>query len=302
MGPVAYNLPNYDDIRKVHGSKNVVLLNIEGAQSAAVKAQTIQAFYLPEDQDAITKFGDLGRQWTVYMHEVIGHGSGQADEKLKGEDPTKVIGGIYLALEECRADCVALYQFLDPKVVEIGAVSADEHPAATKAMYLGYLGGQLRANGLVQGDTMREAHLRGRQLVLNYLTQPGMDFGVAVANKDGHFFVQVNDVAKARTGVSEVLVKLQTFKSNGDKAGAEKFFTDFGTQVNKDWQQDAKTRMDALNLPRERAYVFPQLVPVMDQKNDRDVLKDVVLETKETFAEQMLRFNRWGKSREIAPK
>ncbi len=302
MSPAAYNLPNYSDIRKEFGSKNVVLLNIENAQSAKVKEQIIQSFYLPEDQELITKFGDLARQWTVYMHEVIGHGSGQPDAKLNGQDPAKLIGGVYSALEECRADCVALYQFFDPKVVEIGAVGEADQMAAAKAMYLGYLGGQLRMNGLVQGDTIREAHYRGRQLVLNYLTQPGLDFGVAIVQKDGHSFVQVNDVQKARTGVGEVLTKLQTFKSNGDKEGVEKFFADFGTKVNKDWQADAKGRMDALNLPRARAFVFPQLVPVVEQKNDRDVLKDVTLETKETFAEQMLRFSRWAKSREIAPK
>ncbi|MDE3246250.1 MAG: hypothetical protein KGN80_09195 [Acidobacteriota bacterium] len=302
MSPAAYNLPNYSDIRKEFGSKNVVLLNIESAQSAKVKEQIIQSFYLPEDQELIAKFGDLARQWTVYMHEVIGHGSGQPDAKLNGQDPAKLIGGVYSALEECRADCVALYQFFDPKVVEIGAVGEADQLAAAKAMYLGYLGGQLRMNGLVQGDTIREAHYRGRQLVLNYLIQPGSDFGVAVIQKDGHAFVQVNDVQKARAGIGEVLAKLQTFKSNGDKEGVEKFFADFGTKVNKDWQADAKGRMDALNLPRARAFVFPQLVPVVDQKNDRDVLKDVKLETKETFAEQMLRFSRWAKSRELAPK
>ena len=302
MSPAAYNLPNYSDIRKEFGSKNVVLLNIESAQSAKVKEQIIQAFYLADDQENMTKFGDLGRQWEVYMHEVIGHGSGQPDAKLNGQDPAKLIGGVYSALEECRADCVALYQFFDPKVVEIGAVSAADQMTAAKAMYLGYLGGQLRANGLVQGDTIREAHYRGRQLVLNYLTQPNTDFGVALVQKDGHSFVQINDLQKARTGVGEILVKLQTFKSNGDKEGVEKFFADLGTKVNKDWQADAKGRMDALNLPRARAFVFPQLVPVVDQKNDREVLKDVTLETKETFTEQMLRFSRWAKSREIAPK
>ena len=302
MSPAAYNLPNYSDIRKEFGSKNVVLLNIESAQSAKVKEQIIQAFYLADDQENMTKFGDLGRQWEVYMHEVIGHGSGQPDAKLNGQDPAKLIGGVYSALEECRADCVALYQFFDPKVVEIGAVSAADQMTAAKAMYLGYLGGQLRANGLVQGDTIREAHYRGRQLVLNYLTQPNTDFGVALVQKDGHSFVQINDLQKARTGVGEILVKLQTFKSNGDKEGVEKFFADLGTKVNKDWQADAKGRMDALNLPRARAFVFPQLVPVVDQKNDREVLKDVTLETKETFTEQMLRFSRWAKSRELAPK
>lgn len=299
MGPVAYNLPNYDDIRKTHGSKNVVLLNVQNSGSAKVKQATLDAFYGPEDQEIVAAFGDLTTQWLVYMHEVIGHGSGQADASLGGVEPAVKIGPTYNALEECRADSVALYQFLDPKVEEIGAVSAADHAKAAKAMYLRYFVGQLIANGAVEGDTVREAHFRGRQLVLNYLTQPGKDFGVRIIVKDGKHFVSIDDVMKAREGVGEILAKLQGFKAMGDREGAAKFFDEFGSKINKDWQKDAKGRMEALNIPKERALVFPQLVPVVESKDDRASLKDVLLETKEGLAEQMLRYKRQSRSREL---
>lgn len=310
-GPVsaaAYNLPNYADVRKEHGSKNVVLLNVENTDSAKVKQARLDGFYRPEDRDKVAKYGALARQWLVYMHEVIGHGSGQGDEALAGADPATKIGPTYSALEECRADLVALYQFLDPKVVEIGAVSAEEHLDAAHAMVLSYLVNQFAANANHQGDTIREAHDRGRQLVLNYLLQPSRDFGVKMEAVDGKHWIALTDLNKAHAGIGEILGKLQTFKSMGDKAGADAFFGEFGTKVNPAWRDDAKARAEAMNLPKLRAFVFPQLVPVMGESRfakegeKREVLSDVRLETREDLAEQMLRFKRWSKSREIAPK
>ncbi|HET8902354.1 MAG TPA: hypothetical protein VFM84_10485, partial [Holophagaceae bacterium] len=299
MSPAAYNLPNYADIRKQYGSKNVVLLNVEGASLAATREASIKASYRSEDQDLIRKNGGLTRQWVVYMHEVIGHGSGQPDASLNGVDPAVKVGPTYSALEECRADCVALYQFPDPKLEEIGGVAAADHADAYKAMLLQYLTGQLMANGLVEGDTIHEAHLRGRQLVLNYLLENQK--GVQVDTVDGHAFVEITDAAKAREGVGEVLNKLQTLKAMGDQAGAEAFFGQYGTKVNKAWHDDAKARLDAMNLPKEKGFVFPKLVPVVEDMNGRQVLKDVKVETGESFEDQMLRVEAWGKSRELDP-
>ncbi|HJU83091.1 MAG TPA: hypothetical protein VJ600_02670, partial [Holophagaceae bacterium] len=300
MSAAAYNLPNYADIRKEHGSKNVVLLNIEGSSSQKLKDATRDAFYLPADRDTIARYGDLGRQWEVYMHEVIGHGSGQPDASLAGVDPAVKIGGMYSGLEECRADCVALYQFPDPKVGEILSMKPEDQQAAERAMYLQYLTRPIIASGRIEGDSVREAHDRGRQLVLNYLVSQKK--GVQVVQQDGHAFVQIDDMAQARQGIGEILDHLQTYKAMGDKEGAEKFFADYGTVVNKDWQKDAKARLEALNMPKERAFVFPKLVPVTEMKNEREVLKDVKIESTETFAEEQARFKKWGRSRELDPK
>ena len=299
ISPAAYNLPNYADIRKDYGSKNVVLLNVEGASQAATMEAGIKASYRAEDQDLMRKYSALVRQWVVYMHEVIGHGSGQPDASLNGADPAGKIGPTYSALEECRADSVALYQFPDAKLEEIGAISAAEHQDAYKAMLLQYLTGQLMANGLVEGDTIHEAHLRGRQLVLNYLVDNQK--GVQVDQQDGHAFVEITDLAKAREGMGEILNKLQSLKAMGDQAGAEAFFGQYGTKVNKAWHDDAKARLAAMQLPEEKAFVFPKLVPVVEDQDGRSILKDVKVETGESFEQQMLRVEAWGKSRDLDP-
>jgi dipeptidyl-peptidase-3 len=310
MSAAAYNLPNYADLRRDHGSKNVMLLNIENGRSPAVKQQILETFYTAEDQELMKKHGDLAQQWLVYLHEVIGHGSGQPDASLQG-DPGAKLGPIYTALEECRANTVALFQFLDPKLVEIGAVKAEEHAEAAKAVFHVALTGQLRKNGMMDGDTIRQAHGRGGQAILNFLTQPDKDFGIAITPKDGKHFVQITDVAKAREGVKELLIKLQTFKSMGDGEAAAAFFDQWGTKINKAWQADVKARLDALALPKETAFVFPKLVPVLAEsktakvtegEETRKVVQDVTLEIGESFADQQLRFKRLAKSRELEAK
>lgn len=302
-GPIsaaAYNLPNYSDIRRDHGSKNVMFKNVAEAQSADLKAKTIAALYLPADQELVSRHSATARTWLVYLHECIGHGSGQPAAGLT--DPDTKLGPVYNALEECRADAVALYQFLDPKLVEIGAVSAADHRDAAKAMYLQQLTRALQAMGEAEGDILREAHDKGEAAILNWMIEPGQDRGVKMMAQDGKVFVAVEDLDKARAGMGALLAKLQGFKSTGDKAGAEAFFAQYGTKIVKAWQQDIAARLKAIGRPKDVAYVFPQLVPVVEEKGDRVTLKDVRLETKETFAEQMFRYKAWSKSRELLPK
>gem|GEM_PF-715033 len=299
--PVAYNLPNYEDVRRDVGSKNIILLNIQQAESQKILEQTIQEFFLPKHQDVFRKYGKLGRQWEVYMHEVIGHGAGKPDDKLKGE-PRTVIGRAYSALEECRADLVALYQIIDPKLAEIGAFSAAEQKQVAEAQYVGYLQGQMNRYRSLDDDIVREAHRKGRELVLQYLVNGGesgnKDFGVKVVQVNGNFYVEINDMAKAHQGVAEILNRLQVIKSTGDAEAATHIFDRFGTKVNTAWRDNIKQRAARLKIPRETAYVFPQLVPAV-QGND---ISDVRLETRENLTAQQLRFSRWRFNTELTAK
>src|SRR3989304_339694 len=70
--PAAYNLPNYSDIRRDLGSKNIILLNIETAHSEEIRAATIEGFYLPKGQDGYRKHGESARPWGGYMHRGFG--------------------------------------------------------------------------------------------------------------------------------------------------------------------------------------------------------------------------------------
>ncbi|MFH1754280.1 MAG: hypothetical protein ABIA59_01125, partial [Candidatus Latescibacterota bacterium] len=158
VSPAAYNLPNYNDIRRDHGSKNVILLNVENTRSKKIFEESVNEFFLPEYQDNVLKYANtIARPLEVYMHEIIGHGSGKPDAKM-GRDPRASLGRAYSALEECRADLVALYHVSDPKLVENGAFRKEEQPAVVETMFITYLQGWLARYDRIDGIEVREAH------------------------------------------------------------------------------------------------------------------------------------------------
>jgi len=289
--PAAYNLPNYNDLRRDYGSKNIILLNIEEARSEKIRNATIDEFYLPEYRETVRNFGDRARQWEVYMHEVIGHGSGKVAASLK-VDPAVAIGRAYSSLEECRADLVALYHASDPKLAEIGAFKKEEQADIVRAMYLSFLQGQMNRYRMYEDDFVREAHQRGQQLVMGFLLAGGekgnQDYGTRVVKKDGNFYVQLLDLEKARKGIGNLLTVLQVIKANGDTAAATQIFDRFGTRVNPEWRRNIRERAARLKLPNKSAIVFPRLEPVMEGSE----IKDVRLYVDEDLATQQLRMSR----------
>ena len=291
VSPAAYNLPNYSDLRRDHGSKNIILLNVEEGRSEKIREQTIKEFYLPQYQELVRAFGDRARQWEVYMHEVIGHGSGKPASSLK-VDPAVAIGRAYSSLEECRADLVALYHILDPKLVEIGAFSGSEQRQIAEAMYIGYLQGQMNRYRMYDDDIVREAHQRGHQLVMGFLLEGGekgdRDYGARVVQNDGNYFFQLLDLEKAHQGVGDLLKTLQIVKARGNSRAATQIFDRFGTRVNNAWRQNIRARATQLKLPNKTAFVFPRLEAVMQGGE----IIDVRLHVDEDLTAQQLRFSR----------
>ena len=304
-GPIssaAYNLPNYNDIRRDHGSKNVILLNIENTQSQSFLEKTVNEFYLPEYRDNVFKFFiTKARPLQVYMHEIIGHGSGQPDPDL-AVDPRTALGRVYTALEECRADLAALYHMSDPKLVEIGALSAEEQRSVVETAYITHTQGWLLRYDQVVGMEVREAHNKADQLTLMYLVENGgddnKDFGLDVVEADGKIYVRVRDASKVREGMRELLAKLQVMKSTADYEGAAELFDRFGTAVNPDWHRNIVARLEALKVPKMRAFVFPRLEPVVENRE----IVDVRIHFDEDLTTQQLRFSRLQRVLEITPK
>jgi dipeptidyl-peptidase-3 len=299
VSPAAYNLPNYSDLRRDHGSKNIILLNVEEGRSEKIREQTIQEFYLPQYQELVRAFGDRARQWEVYMHEVIGHGSGKPAASLN-VDPAVAIGRAYSSLEECRADLVALYHILDPKLVEIGAFSVKEQRQIAEAMYIGYLQGQMNRYRMYDDDIVREAHQRGHQLVMGFLLEGGekgdRDYGARVVQNDGNYFFQLLDLENAHQGVGDLLKTLQIVKARGDSAAATQIFDRFGTRVNNAWRQNIRARAARLKLPNKTAFVFPRLEAVMQGGE----IIDVRLHVDEDLTTQQLRFSRLRFKKQVA--
>jgi dipeptidyl-peptidase-3 len=292
VSPAAYNLPNYNDIRRDYGSKNVILLNIENTRSKEIFEQSIKAFFLPEYRDNVSRYGNTtARPLEVYMHEIIGHGSGKPDPKTV-KDPRTALGRAYSALEECRADLVALYHISDPKLIENGAFSKEEQHAVVETMFITYLQGWLSRYDRIDGLEVREAHNIGSQLILMYLLENGgaadKDFGVDIITVGGDYYVKIRDLQKAITGCGELLEKLQIIKSTGDRKGALELFDKYGTRVNPEWKANITARKEKLNLPKMKAFVFPHLKPVIEEGK----IVDVEIFNDEDLTTQMLRFSR----------
>ena len=121
--PIGINLPNANWIRKEHGSKSVTLGNITRAYNEASQeggGTTSEFAYSKEEVNRAKKYGSLASDLHTDMHEVIGHASGQLEP---GVGTTKeTLKNYASALEEARADLVALYYLTDQKLVDIGVM------------------------------------------------------------------------------------------------------------------------------------------------------------------------------------
>lgn len=138
--PIGINLPNYDDITKNEGFKNVNLGNAYGKP----KKEYIQ-YVDPAEIDLFVKYSNDALFLIVALHELLGHGTGKLfvkdkdgkynfdQENLKhpltGEKITNCynhnetwgsrFGELASGYEECRADGVALYLSCFDKAMEI---------------------------------------------------------------------------------------------------------------------------------------------------------------------------------------
>lgn len=287
VSPAAYNLPNYNDIRRDHGSKNVILNNIESTWSRELLRQTADEFFLPEYRENVMKYSrTVVRPLEVYMHEIIGHGSGRPDSSLD-EDPRTRLGRVYSALEECRADLVALYHMPDDKLVALGAFTLEERDVVVETAYITYLQGWFSRLDRVHGHEVREAHNKGHHTIFTYLLEN--DFGVEVIRRDGgDFFVRVTDAARVHAGIGELLSTIQVLKSTGDREGAEQLFDRYGTALDPVWKANVEARKRRLKSPRVKAFVFPHLSPVVQEGE----VVDAELAHDEDLTAQQLRFSR----------
>ena len=139
MTAVGINLPNDQAIRERYGSKSVSLTNVsEAYERSTPEAMRVEFSWSAEEAERAMKWGGFAQELTTAMHEVIGHGSGRMSPSVT-EPPHKLLGEQYSAIEEARADLVALYFLPDPKLVELGIVPAEDHDAIVATEYEYYV-------------------------------------------------------------------------------------------------------------------------------------------------------------------
>lgn len=284
--PVGVNLPNANWIRAAHGSKSVSLGNISEAYEKSAGSSTLEVFCHDAEEIARAKaHGALAGKLHTALHEVVGHASGQLEPGVGETDQT--LKSYASTLEEGRADLVALYFIMDPKLVELGVMPSLE---VGMAEYDGYLrnGLLVQLRRIKPGKDIEEAHMRNRMWVSAWVVEKGLKEGVvAKVVRDGATYYDIRDYQKLRTLFGELLREVQRIKSQGDHEAGKALVETYGVKVDPAVHAEVLKRAERIRTAPYAGFIQPQMVPVLDASGG---ITDVKLEFPDDFVKQMLHF------------
>lgn len=290
--PIGVNLPNNNWIRAKHGSKSVSLGNIIDAYNNAGGSGRLREFAHDDEEVALEMaYGELGDKLHTALHEVVGHASGQINPGVG--QPKETLKNYRSTLEEGRADLVALYYLMDPKIQELGLV--DDYMKLGMAAYDGYI-----RNGLVTqlirielGDDIEEDHMVNRQWVSAWAFEKGAaDNVIEKVERDGKTYYNINDYEKLRELFGQLLRETQRIKSEGDFQAVQDLVEGYGVKVDQELHAEVLERNKQFTSAPYSGFVNPVLEPVL---NDAGEITDIVLKQPESFEAQMLEYaERYG--------
>ena len=287
LTPVGINLPNDQVIRETHGSKSVSLSNINEAYDKSTQPEFRREFaWTPEEAARAEKWSALASELTTDLHEVIGHGSGKVAERLNGS-PQNFLKEQYSALEEARADLIALYFVADPKLAELGIVRPDDQPEIVLAEYEGYTRNALaQLRRIREGTQIEEDHMRNRQMIVRWLLANST--AIEIRRRDGKTYYVMADAAAFREGVAGLLSEVQRIKAEGDYEAAKALFETHGVHFDAALRDEIVARVERLNMPSYTGFVQPKLEPVPGAGGS---IADVVISYPLDLKAQMLEYS-----------
>jgi dipeptidyl-peptidase-3 len=281
--PLGINLPNSQAIREEHGSKSVFLVNVMDGVRAALSDRALEAFVPPAERDAVRRYRRRIGQVMVALHEVVGHGSGKVSAALSG-DPSDHLKETYAAIEETRAELVALHHVFDPLLVTTGLLP---DAAAAEVALRGYLRGDLLQLRRVEtGDRFDDDHMRATHLIAEYLTRRCGCVEMQVI--DGAHFPIITDVDKARKGVATLLAEVMRIKAEGDYGAARELVDTYAIRFDPALRDEVVARAKAAGIPQFYAFHMPGIVATRDASG---AITDVQLEYREDFDAMMQRWD-----------
>jgi dipeptidyl-peptidase III len=285
--PVGINLPNDQMIRERYGSKSVSLSNVSEAYERSTLPEFRSEFsWTADEAERAKRWSAFANELTTNMHEVIGHGSGQVNARLGG-NPQAALREQFSAIEESRADLVALYFLPDRQLVEFGLVPAEDHAEIVRAEYESYA-----RNALVQlrrvreGTQIEEDHMRNRQMIVRWLM--AHTTAIDVRTRDDKTYYVMTDADAFRAGVGRLLAEVQRIKGEGDYDAARTLFDTYGVHFDPILRDEVVARVDHLNLPSYTGFVMPRLEATT---NDAGEVADVTITYPLDLMAQMLEYS-----------
>ncbi|MCW8871178.1 MAG: dipeptidyl peptidase 3 [Xanthomonadales bacterium] len=286
--PIGINLPNANWIRKEHGSKSVTLGNImESYEIASAASGLSEEFsYTDEEKERSKKYSALESLLHTDMHEVIGHASGQINPGVG--TPKETLKAYSSTLEEARADLVALYFIMDPKLVELGLIPSLDVGRTSYEKHIRN-GLQLQLRRVKLGDDIEQAHMRNRQLIAAWAYEHGLEENVIekiVESGKTYFVIRDYDALRALFG--ELLREIQRIKSEGDYEAASALVETYAVRVDQAMHKEVLERVAPLNIAAYAGFIQPRLVPV----EENGEIIDVKVEYPDDFPAQMLEYEK----------
>lgn len=282
--PVGVNLPNANWIRAEFGSKSVSLGNISEAYDKSSGSATLELFCNDQEEvDRAKQFGPLAGMLHTALHEVIGHASGRLEEGVGETDAT--LKNYASTLEEGRADLVALYYLMDPKLVDLGVMPSLE---VGKAEYDSYIrnGLLVQLRRIKLGDDIEEAHMRNRHWVSEWVFEKGTAEGVIQKHlRDGATYYDIQDYGKLRDLFGQLLREVQRIKSQGDYEAGKALVENFGVKIDRSLHTEVLERAKKITTAPYAGFIQPELVPVTDANG---TITDVKVTYPKDFLSQML--------------
>ena len=284
---IGINLPNDEDVRERYGSKSVSIANVTEAYDRSMDEGFRSEFaWSGEEVARAKKWGAFAHELSTDLHEVIGHASGKVSEVLTCT-PQAALKEHFSAIEESRADLVALYFLPDPKLVELGIVSADDHDEIVRAEYEGYARGPLvQLRRVREGTTIEEDHMRNRQLIVSWLMANTRAIERRV--RDGKTYNVLVDVHGFREGVGALRAEVQRIKATGDYAAAKSLLEEHGIHFDPALRDEVVARVDKLQLPSYTGFVQPRLEAV---RGPDGTIEDVTISYPLDLGAQMLEYS-----------
>ena len=296
--PIGINLPNDQAIREQYGSKSVSLSNVSDAYENSTPDSMREEFsWTPEEAARAKRFGAFSQELTTEMHEVIGHGSGRMAPGITAA-PQQLLKEFHSAIEESRADLVALYFLPDAKLVELGIVDAADHGEIVRTEYEYYArNALLQLRRIREGTQIEEDHMRNRHMIVSWLMAHTR--AIERRQRDGRTYFVMVDVGAFRDGVGRLLADVQRIKAEGDYAAAKALVDTYGVRFDPALRDEIVRRVDALQLASYTAFVMPRLEPVTDAQGS---IVDIAISYPCDLEAQMLEYSAYARHEESATR
>ena len=261
MSAIGINLPNDQAIREKYGSKSVSLSNVIEANDKATPSTMRSEFAWSKEETArAAKWGAFAAELHTDLHEVIGHASGRGSERLK-VSPQEALKEYFSALEEGRADLVALYFIGDPKLAELKALPAEEQQEIARTEYEAYTRQAIvQLRRVRDRNELEEDHMRNRQMVVRWLMANTK--AIEERRRDGKTYYVMVDPKAFHEGVGRLLAEVQRIKAEGDYNAGRKLVDTYGVHVDAKLRDETVARVEKLNLSSYTGFVMPKLTPV----------------------------------------